>query len=49
MNLPFRKKNCMFREPRPARGFVTKPRTSTSPPRPETGSRDVAKSRPRAA
>ena len=40
---------CMAREPRPMRGAVTKPVTPTSPPRPSTGMRLLANSRPSAA
>ena len=49
MNRPLTKNTCMDLEPRPIRGLVTKPVTAASPPRPSTGTRLRAKSRPRAA
>ena len=49
MNRPLTKKVCIPREPRPHSGFVTKPLTRTSPPRPSTGVSVRAKSRPSAA
>ena len=49
MKRPLTKNTCMDREPRPWRGPVTKPDTATSPPRPSTGTKPWANSRPRAA